>query len=233
MLEIFEKLTMALYGNPALALSAAFLWGILSVILSPCHLASIPLVIAFINEQKEISTKKAFRISSMFSLGILITLLIAGVIISFIGMILGDADFILRIIVSIMLLLVGLYFLGIIQLPDLGSGKDRRITNRPYLSGLILGLVFGIALGPCAFAFMAPIIGIVLQSIATQFWFCAGLIILFVIGHCIVLIAAGTFTEVIKKFLSWEITSRGTIILRKICGVLIVSGAIIIIIKLV
>lgn len=227
MLELFERLTMALYGNPGIAIGASFLWGILSILISPCHLASIPIVVAFINEQKEISTKKALFISLNFSLGILITLLMAAVIASFAGLLLGSFDTVLRIIVSILLLLVGLYFLGIIPMPDITSSKDRRVKNRPYVSGLILGLVFGLALGPCALAFMAPILGIVMSSISTQLLYCSGLILAFILGHCGVLVLAGTFTEIVKKYLSWNVASRGTQMLRKICGVLIILGAII------
>jgi len=224
-LQIFETLTLALYDNVAIAILAAFIWGILSILLSPCHLASIPIVVAFINDQREISTKKGFYISLMFSLGILITLITAGIISSLLGLLLGTADIVLRAITGILLLLVGLYFLGIITLPDLGSGKDRRINNRPYLSGLILGLVFGIALGPCALAFMAPIIGIVMQSISTQFWFCIGLIAAYILGHCGLLVAAGTFTEAVKKYLAWDLTSKGTKVLRIVCGILIMISA--------
>jgi cytochrome c-type biogenesis protein len=231
MLELFEKLTMALYGNPGIAIGASFLWGILSILISPCHLASIPIVVAFINEQKDISTKKAFFISLNFSIGILITLLIAGIIASFAGLLLGSFDTILRIIVSLLLLLVGLYFLGIVPMPDFASGKDRRIKNRPYLSGLILGLVFGLALGPCALAFMAPILGIVMSSISSQLWFCIGLIAAFIIGHCGLLILIGTFTEVVKKYLSWNVASKGTRILRIICGILIIIGAVVTFLK--
>ena len=218
---------MALYGNPGIALGASFLWGILSILLSPCHLASIPIVVAFINEQKDISTRKAFLISLNFSMGILITLAIAGAIAAFAGMLLGSFDTILRIVVSLLLLLVGLYFLGVVPLPDFASGKDRRIKNRPYLSGLILGLVFGLALGPCALAFMAPILGIVMSSISTQFWFCIGLIVAFIVGHCGFLVLVGTFTEIVKKLLSWNVASKGTQVLRKICGILIIAGAVI------
>ncbi|MCF7794370.1 MAG: cytochrome C biogenesis protein [Candidatus Cloacimonetes bacterium] len=225
MFELFEKLTLALYGNPALAIGASFLWGILSILLSPCHLASIPLVIAFINEQNDISTRKAFFISFNFSIGILITLLIAVVISSFAGLLLGSFDLILKIVVSLVLLLVGLYFLGVVPLPDFGSGKDRRIKNRPYLSGLVLGLIFGLALGPCALAFMAPILGIVIANISTQFWFCMGLVLAFITGHCGVLILAGTFTEMVKKYLVWNTASRGTKVIRIICGILIIIAA--------
>jgi len=228
MLELFENLTMALYGNLGIAIGASFLWGILSILISPCHLASIPIVIAFINEQKDISTKKAFLISLNFSVGILITLAIAGVIASFAGLLLGSFDTILRIIVSLLFLLVGLYFLGIVPIPDFASGKDRRVKNRPYLSGLILGLVFGLALGPCALAFMAPILGIVMSSISSQLWFCLGLIFAFILGHCGLLVLVGTFTEIVKKWLTWNIASKGTKVLRIICGILIIVGAIVI-----
>jgi len=227
MFELFENLTMALYSKPGIAFGASFLWGILSILISPCHLASIPIVIAFINEQKDISTQKAFLISLNFSVGILITLAIAGIIASFAGILLGSFDTILRIIVSLLLLSVGLFFLGIVPLPDFTSGRDRRIKNRPYLSGLVLGLVFGLVLGPCALSFMAPILGIVISSISTQLWFCLGLIVSFIIGHCGLLVLVGTFTEVVKKYLSWNVASKGTKILRIICGILIIIGAVV------
>ena len=232
MLEIFEKLTTALYGNPGVAIAASFLWGMLSIILSPCHLASIPIVVAFINEQKEISTRKAFNISAMFSVGILITLIAAGTVSAVIGILLGTADIIIRSIVISLLIIVGLFLVGIIPMPDLGSGKSRRINNRPLLSGLILGLVFGIALGPCALAFMAPIISIVMQAIKTQPEFCGALVLAYILGHCGLIIAAGTFAEAVKKYLSWDFTSKGTRILRTICGILIILSAVIMIINL-
>ena len=36
--SVFSGLTDAMSGTPALALGAAFLWGVLSIVLSPCHL---------------------------------------------------------------------------------------------------------------------------------------------------------------------------------------------------
>lgn len=226
MLSLFENLTMALYNNLFLALGASLVYGILSILISPCHLAAIPIVIAFINDQKSIDTRKALGISSMFALGILITLLIVGIITSISGLILGNADKVMRIFISVLLLLVGLYFLDLIQLPDLGGISDKRIKNRPYISGLILGIFFGIALGPCAFAFMAPILGIVIQEISTRPFFSIGLMAMFLLGHCGIIIVAGTFTEVVKRYLAWDGATKGTFILRKICGVLIIIGAI-------
>jgi cytochrome c-type biogenesis protein len=56
-----------LEGSSGIAFVAAFVWGILSIVLSPCHLASIPLIVGFIDEQGRISTKRAFIISTFFA----------------------------------------------------------------------------------------------------------------------------------------------------------------------
>lgn len=50
-IELFSWLAKAIEGAPYIALIAAFIWGILSILLSPCHLASIPLIIGYIDEQ--------------------------------------------------------------------------------------------------------------------------------------------------------------------------------------
>ena len=72
--KLFSSLTHSVEGAPAVAFAAAFAWGILSVVLSPCHLASIPLIVGFIDDQGRMSTKRAFVISTLFSLGILVTI---------------------------------------------------------------------------------------------------------------------------------------------------------------
>ena len=88
--ELFSILTRAVEGTAAIALAASFAWGILSVLLSPCHLASIPLVVGFINGQGQITTRRAFYISSLFSVGILITIAGIGAITAAVGRMLGD-----------------------------------------------------------------------------------------------------------------------------------------------
>ena len=61
--------------TPVVALAASFAWGVLSIVLSPCHLSSIPLIIGFISGQgAEITARRAFTLSALFSAGILITI---------------------------------------------------------------------------------------------------------------------------------------------------------------
>jgi hypothetical protein len=57
--ELFTSLTQAVEGAPSVAILASFVWGVLSILLSPCHLASIPLIVGFIDEQGRISTRRA------------------------------------------------------------------------------------------------------------------------------------------------------------------------------
>ena len=71
--ELFTILSSALYENYWMALVASFGWGLLSILLSPCHLSSIPLIIGFLNTQGKISSRKTFYLSLVFSVGILIT----------------------------------------------------------------------------------------------------------------------------------------------------------------
>jgi cytochrome c-type biogenesis protein len=91
MLEnIFDTLYTALYGNPAIALLASFLWGIASVLLSPCHLSSIPLVIAVLIGKRTLTLKQTFRLSLVFSIGVLVSIAIIGIITALLGRMLGD-----------------------------------------------------------------------------------------------------------------------------------------------
>jgi cytochrome c-type biogenesis protein len=37
-------------------------------------------------------------------------------------------------------------------------------------------------------------------------------------------VAAGTSTELVQRFLNWNENSRGTIVVKKVCGVLVILG---------
>ena len=220
MQELFTTLTHAVESTPLIALSAAFIWGILSIILSPCHLASIPLIVGFIDEQGRISTRRAFFISALFALGILITIAIIGTITAAAGRMMGDVGRYGNYFVAVIFFVVGLHLLGIIPVPWSGPGQVG-MKMRGLLAALILGLVFGIALGPCTFAYMAPILAVTFKVAASSIIYGIALLFVYVIGHCSVIVAAGTSTELVQKYMNWNETSRGATILKKACGVLV------------
>jgi cytochrome c-type biogenesis protein len=61
---------------------------------------------------------------------------------------------------------------------------------------------------------------------STKTVFAVSLLLAYGIGHCAVLVLAGTFTEVVEHFLRWNEKSKGAIILKKICGVLVILGGV-------
>lgn len=120
-LTIFEWLSNSIQSNLIIALTTSLLWGMLSILLSPCHLTSIPLIIAFIGEQGKMSTKRAFWLATSFSLGTLATIAAIGLISRLLGRMLGDIGFYGNYIVAIIFFIIGLHLLEVIQLPFLGK----------------------------------------------------------------------------------------------------------------
>jgi len=205
------------------ALTAAVLWGILSIILSPCHLASIPLIVGFIAEQKELTTRRAFWTATVFSLGILVTIAVIGVITSALGRMAGDLGGYANYVVAGIFFLVGLHLLDVIPMPFSGPGQVG-VKSKGLLPAFFLGLIFGIALGPCTFAYMAPVLGVTFKVGATAPLYAAALLLAYGIGHCGVIAAAGTSTEVVQRYLQWNETSPGMRIVKKVCGGLVLAG---------
>jgi len=223
--EIFTSLTRAVEGTPAVAILASFIWGVLSIVLSPCHLASIPLIVGFIDEQGRISTRRAFCISTLFAVGILVTIAAIGAVTALAGRMMGDVGAYGNYFVAAIFFLVGLHLLDIIPMPWSGLGSVG-MKRKGMLAALILGLVFGVALGPCTFAYMAPMLGVTFKLGASHLSYGILLLAMYGVGHCSVIVLAGTFTEVVQHYLSWNERSKGAVILKKICGVLVLLGGV-------
>ncbi len=221
--QLFAILSRAVEGSAGLALSAAFIWGVLSILLSPCHLASIPLIVGFIDQQGQITTRRAFTISLLFSVGILITIAVIGAITAAAGRMMGDIGRYGNYFVAVIFFVVGLYLLDVIRLP-MPSAAQPGIKRKGMLAAFILGLVFGIALGPCTFAYMAPMLSVTFKLAATNLSYGILLLLLYGVGHCSVIVLAGTFTEVVQHYLNWNEKSKGAVILKKVCGVLVLLG---------
>jgi len=227
--QFLSSLTNAVQDAPLIAISAAFLWGILSILLSPCHLASIPLIVGYINGQgsPDLSgpTKRAFWISTLFAVGILITIGLIGAITAAAGRMMGDVGRYGNYLVALIFFLVGLHLLDVIPMPFSGPGQvGMKLKGMP--AAFILGLVFGIALGPCTFAYMAPILGVTFKLASTNLLYGILLLLVYGTGHCSVIVFAGTFTQLVQRYMNWNQRSKGAVILKRICGVLVLLGGI-------
>jgi cytochrome c-type biogenesis protein len=223
--EILSLLTDAVSSSPVVAILAAFAWGVLSVILSPCHLASIPLIVGFIGGQAGLSVRRAFLLALLFAGGILATIAAIGMVTGMLGRMLGDLGSYINYPIAAIFFVIGLHFMGVIPMPFSGRAPGKN-ARRGLLAALILGLIFGLALGPCTFAFMAPMLGVTLRVAQTRISYGIALLLAYGIGHTAVIVAAGTFSEAVERYLRWTSGSRAITLLRRICGVLVILGGI-------
>lgn len=222
---IFTTLSRAVEGAPLLALAAAAAWGVLSIVLSPCHLASVPLIVGFISEQGQVTVRRTFWTATLFAVGILITIAAIGAITAAAGRMMGDVGRYGNYFVALIFFGVGLHLVGVIPVPWSGPGQVN-MKRKGLLAAFVLGLVFGVALGPCTFAYMAPMLAVTFKLAATNFLYGALLLLAYGVGHCAVIVAAGTSAELVQRFLNWNEQSKGLTALKTVCGVLVMLGGV-------
>jgi cytochrome c-type biogenesis protein len=222
---LFTALSHAVEGRPAIALAAAFAWGVASLLLSPCHLASIPLVVGFVNGQREATPARGAAIAGLFSLGLLTTIGVVGAVTAAAGRLMGDVGPWPNYVVAAALFVVGLSLVEVLPLswsvPDPG-----RFRGGGLLAALALGLTFGVALGPCTSAYMAPMLGVTFSVAGTRALYGMLLIAAYGVGHCSIIVAAGTATGWVGRYLRWTSASRGAAYLRYASGLLVLAGGV-------
>jgi cytochrome c-type biogenesis protein len=225
MQNVFTQLSHAVEGAPLIALAASMAWGVLSILLSPCHLASVPLIVGFISEQGTVTVRRAFWTSTLFAVGILITIAAIGAITAAAGRMMGDVGRYGNYFVALIFFVVGLHLLGVIPMPWSGPGQVG-MKRKGVLAAFGLGLVFGVALGPCTFAYMAPMLAVTFKLAATNFLYGALLLLAYGVGHCAVIVAAGTSAELVQRLLNWNERSKGLAALKTVCGALVLLGGV-------
>jgi cytochrome c-type biogenesis protein len=98
------------------------------------------------------------------------------------------------------------------------------MKQKGLFAAFLLGLIFGIAIGPCTFAYMAPMLAVTFKVASTNIAYGISLLVFYGLGHCSVIVLAGTFTELVEHYMNWNEKSKGAVILKKICGVLVLAG---------
>ncbi len=219
-------LTEALQGSLVIALLASFAWGVASVLLSPCHLSSIPLIVGFLTAKSEKKTLRGFLVAFIFALGILISIAVIGVITAGIGRIIGDIGDYGKYIVSAVFFVVGLHLMDLVRLPQIGPSQTSTKPAPLLRSAFLLGLIFGIALGPCTFAFLAPVLGVVFQLSKERAILSGTFLLAFSIGHCSVLVVAGGLTSRVQAYLDWTNRSRSIVWIKRASGLLVIGGGV-------
>ena len=182
-----------------------FLWGVVSVLFSPCHLASVPLIVAYVGgQERAINPRQACVYAGVFTTGLFITIALIGIICALLGRMLGDVGNYWQILIGAILIWVALGIIGV-EKCSISGGLFYRLNFKGAGGAFLIGLAYGVLSGACTFGFIAPILAIITvqQKVATGILF----ILLFAIGHCLPIMAAGSSTAAVRKLMensAWQ-----------------------------
>ncbi|GAB6096158.1 cytochrome c biogenesis CcdA family protein [Desulfatiferula olefinivorans] len=218
--SFFITVNQWITSGTLLAALGCFIWGLISVLLSPCHLASIPLIIAYVGGQDNaVKPRQAGVYALAFSIGLFITIAVIGIVCSLLGRMMGDVGIYFEVLVGIILIWVALGMLGVESCSMSGS-LLYRLKVRGLFGALILGLAYGFLSGSCTFGFIAPILAIV--TVQQQVMTGILLIILFALGHCLPIVIAGSSTALVRRLLENSAFQSTGAWFKKGAGVVIV-----------
>ncbi|MFA9397330.1 MAG: cytochrome c biogenesis CcdA family protein [Clostridiaceae bacterium] len=215
--KMFNNFINALNTNILLSLIIAFLAGLVSSF-SPCILSTLPLIIGF-NKNKGVNEKRtAFKYSLYFSLGLIMTFTIMGIIVSFLGRILVGLGGYYLLILGIIMIISGLQILEMIKIRKDSCKIPKK--NNGFISAFFLGILGGALASPCATPVLSAILAFAAGKSNILF---GGLLLLFYsIGYSIVIIIAGTSIGVVESLNNNPKTKKIGNILKNILGIIVI-----------
>jgi cytochrome c-type biogenesis protein len=220
--ELLAPISQALTNAPGWAGAAAFVWGVLSIWLSPCHLAGIPLIVAYLAGDSKDRVRRT-RIVLAFALGALIGLIPLAAITLLLGRLAGDIGGWGVYLVAAACIASGLYLFDALPLPDWSRGLPTPQRRGPGMA-FLLGAAFGFALGPCAFAWIAPVSGAAWLGMANGLLTPILLQTLFALGHCAGVWLAADSLDRVQRWLNRFERESGLRYGRFACGGLLLVG---------
>jgi cytochrome c-type biogenesis protein len=155
----------------------------------------------------------------------LITIGLIGTGTASVGRMMGDVGMWGNFIVAGVYFVFGLYLMDVISL-SWGGIVPRTTFTRGWKGALLLGLIFGIGLGPCTFAYMAPVLGVAFSVATTNMVQAFSLVAAFGVGHCAVIVGAGGAAGTVQRYLNWTEQSKGATYLKRVAGVLVILAGV-------
>jgi len=212
-----DNIEQIVAAYPLLAFGAVFLAGVLSSA-SPCVLATIPLVVGFVGGYSDGNRATAFRYSLVFILGLSLTFTALGAAAGLLGTMFGTLGGPWYVIAGVIALVMGGQMMGLyeIRLPIKQDFKPKRAG---LVGSFLLGLFFGVVSSPCA----TPVLVVLLTLVAGKGQVLYGIALLFTyaIGHCLLMLAAGTFTGFVEGFVKTRGVANFSLWAKRVSGVVI------------
>ena len=209
-------------------LFVAFGAGLISF-LSPCVLPLIPGYISYISGSSlnELIEKKKVNLIPiiLFTLGFSLVFIIFGAASTFLGQVLLQNSYELRIVAGLLIVVLSLHILGIINIKFLNYEKRIQTnTNTNFYSPILIGMAFAFGWTPC----IGPILGSILALAATEESINKGILLLisYSLGLALPFILSG---YLIQKFLIFSKNFKKNINLVSKTGgfILLITGVLI------
>lgn len=195
-----EALSIVIQNNMWLAPFLALLAGILTSV-TPCALSSVPLVIGYVGGTGNNDTKRAFQLSLTFAIGMAVTFTALGIVASMLGKLMGTTSPWWYLALGILMLLMALQVFEVFNfIPS--THLITKNTKRGFLGALVAGVLGGIFSSPCATPVLVVLLGIVARS-GNIAWGVL-LLLLYSVGHSVLVIMAGTSTGLVQKMTASE-----------------------------
>jgi Thiol:disulfide interchange protein len=220
--ELTSNVGQYLHGNPWLAVLAVFVGGMITAS-NPCVLAMIPLMMGFVAGRREgkPGVLRAFGLSLVFVLGLVVTFTVLGVTAALAGHIYGDVSAVWNWVVAAVCVIMGLHLAGVINVPMPSLAVRVQPRTRGVFGALVLGALFGLVSAPCA----APILVVLLTYLAgagASLAYGALLLLLYGLGHSVLILIAGTSMGAARTLIENKNATRALEILRRGAGLAVV-----------
>lgn len=193
-----NDLTSLITGNIFIALLMSFIAGLISSF-SPCLLSTIPLVIGYVGTNARKDKNLALRYSLVFALGLIFTFVTLGIISAALGKFFSGGGKWWYLALGLIMLYVGLQAIGVIKTKESNACKVPR-KSKGIIGAFFLGILGGALSSPCA----TPMLAAILAFVATNGNITLGIVmlLLYSIGHCILIVIAGSSVGVIETLQS-------------------------------
>ncbi len=218
-MELVENIGEFIVLNPVLAFALVFFGGILSSA-NPCVLVTIPMIIGYVGGYAGDNKQRALFYSLMFVLGLSITFTALGLIAALAGTLFGDVGWFWQYVIGIVAILMGLQLLGVYEFPQPNQAR-MNVSHKGVAGSFLLGMLFGIVSSPCA----TPVLAVILAFVAAggDIVYGGSLLFVYALGHCVLMLLAGTFIGVAQYMVRSTGASRISYWVKKISGMVITA----------
>ena len=210
-----EIMRQNLWVAPLLSLAA----GIISS-LTPCSLASIPMILAYVGATSA-TPKKAFRLSLAMALGMAVTFGVFGSVASAIGHMMHEAGHWWKAVMGILMILMALQIWEVIHIiPHIHMTE--KVSRRGYTGAFLTGALSGLFASHCAVPVMVALLALAAEVSRGIGWGIL-LMVCYAVGHSILLLLAGTGYGYVEQMMKDPRLGAVNKWLRIILGVIILA----------